>query len=137
MHIKRLPVAAAAVALAGIGAAFVTAVPASAASSEYCTTEYACLYYNSNYQGAFYRQLLDIPNYQNYYFSTSAAGSNGAGLSVKNNAASLDNWDFQSRVRVYFNSNYAGVYQTIAAGGQANLNSSLKNENASGSFIDY
>ena len=37
-------------------------------------------------------------------------------------------------VRVFFNSNYGGTYQEIAAGAKKNLNASLKNQNASHKF---
>lgn len=133
MRIRNLAVAGT-VALAGLGTGLATAGPAGAADGEYCTSGYACLYYNSDYSGAFYRQYFDIPNYAGYYFSTSAAGSAGAGTAVKNNTASVDNWDFYNGIRMYYNSNYAGASQAIGAGGQANLNATLKNENASGKF---
>lgn len=131
MRVRTL-VTAGGLALAGFGVALGTAGTASAA--EYCTSGYACLYYNSDYKGAFYRQYFDIPNYANYYFSASAAGSAGAGTSVKNNTASVDNWDFTFGIREYYNSNYAGASQAIPAGGAANLNATLKNDNASGKF---
>lgn len=131
MRFRRVAVAGA-VALAGFGTALATAGTANAAES--CTSGYACLHYNSDYQGAFYRQYFNIPNYAGYYFSASSAGSAGAGQAVKNNTASVDNWDFNNGIRMYFNSNYAGVSQGIPAGGAANLNTSLKNDNASGKF---
>ncbi|MFF0160254.1 hypothetical protein ACFYRY_22365 [Streptomyces sp. NPDC005263] len=133
MRIRTL-VAAGAVALAGFGVSLGTAGSASAAES--CTSGYACLYYNSDYKGAFYRQYFDIPDYANYYFSASAAGSAGAGVAVKNNTASVDNWDFDWGIREYFNRNYAGASQAIPAGGAANLNATLKNDNASGRFYN-
>lgn len=58
----------------------------------------------------------------------------GAGVAVKNNTASVDNWDFDWGIRQYFNSNYGGASQGIPAGGAANLNGDLKNDNASGKF---
>lgn len=132
MRVRTL-VTAGGLALAGFGVALGTTGTASAA--ETCTTGYACLYYNSNYQGAFFRQYFDIPNYASYYFSASAAGSAGAGIAVKNNTASVDNWDFNFGIREYYNSNYGGAYQSIPAGGAANLNATLKNDNASGKFF--
>ena len=58
---------------------------------------------------------------------------NGKGLCVKNNAASV--WNRSSKtVRVYFNSGYGGTYQSFAAGAKANLNATLKNNNASHKF---
>ncbi|MGW5125737.1 hypothetical protein ACWEQ7_17080 [Streptomyces sp. NPDC004069] len=132
MRIRNLAIAGT-LALAGIGTGLATAGTASAAG-DFCSSGNACLHYNSDYKGAFYKQYAAISNYANYYFSASYAGSNGAGLSVKNNTASVDNWDFNYGIRLYYNSNYAGAYQSIGAGGQANLNSTLKNNNACGKF---
>ncbi|MFB7573774.1 peptidase inhibitor family I36 protein [Streptomyces sp. NPDC093064] len=132
MRIRNLAIAGT-LALAGLGTGLATAGTASAAG-EPCTSGYACLYYNSDYKGAFYRQYFNIPNYASYYFSASAAGSNGAGIAVKNNTASVDNWDFYNGIRLYFNSSYLGASQSIGAGGAANLNTTLKNDNASGKF---
>ncbi|MFF2026307.1 peptidase inhibitor family I36 protein [Streptomyces sp. NPDC058171] len=134
----RKTVLAGAVALAGLGTALSTTGTAHAGSSGSaaveCASGYACLYYNSNFSGAVYRQYTAISNYDGYYFVASSKGSAGAGSSVKNNAASVDNWDFAFGIRIYYNSNYGGVSQSIGAGGTANLNASLKNQNASGHF---
>ncbi|MBN3929629.1 hypothetical protein IQ279_08240 [Streptomyces verrucosisporus] len=54
----------------------------------------------------------------------------GSGWSVKNNAAGASNSDSVSH-RVYYNTGYAGVYQTIETDHNENLISSLKNDNAS------
>jgi hypothetical protein len=57
------------------------------------------------------------------------AGS-GKGKCIKNNAASV--WNRTSKsVTVYYNSGYSGSSQTIKAGAKANLNSKLKNNDAS------
>ncbi|MFJ4769949.1 hypothetical protein ACIP88_12625 [Streptomyces uncialis] len=124
------------VALAGLGTAMSTTGTAHADSSAIaaveCSSGYVCLHYNSNSNGAIFRQGFDIPNYAGYSFVTSSKGSAGAGLSVKNNAASVDSWNFTWGFRIYYNSNYGGVYQSIGAGGTANLNADLKNQNASG-----
>lgn len=107
--------------------------PAAAADTT-CSTGYACLYYHPNYQGAFFKQFPSIPNYSSYRFTTSANGSDGAGLSVRNNAASVDNWDFNNAFTVYYHINYTGASQRFAAGGGGNFNTTLRNENASGKF---
>ncbi|MFE9663967.1 peptidase inhibitor family I36 protein [Streptomyces sp. NPDC005955] len=134
----RKTVLAGAVALAGLGTALSTTGTAHAGSSGSaaveCASGYACLYYNSNFSGAIFRQNAAVANYAGYTFVVSSKGSAGAGSSVKNNAASVDNWDFTYDFTVFYNSNYGGVFQTIGAGGTANLNSSLKNQNASGHF---
>ncbi|MEU3983944.1 hypothetical protein AB0F77_28340 [Streptomyces sp. NPDC026672] len=54
----------------------------------------------------------------------------GSGQPVKNNAAAGSN-TLGSTVRVYYNSGYGGPYQSFAPGEIKNLNSQLKNENAS------
>jgi len=63
-----------------------------------------------------------------YVFKT--AGLAGAGQCVKNNAASVKNLTAKS-VTIYYNSGYGGASQTVPAGGKANLNTTLKNNNAS------
>ncbi|MEV6793689.1 hypothetical protein AB0M87_17170 [Streptomyces sp. NPDC051320] len=129
--------AAGAVALATTTGSLVLASPADAAVG--CSVSHACLHYNSNLQGALLIQYVDIPDYAGYKFSasTSPNGGNGAGQAVKNNAASIDNWDPNFDFRVYYNSDYSARYasQTIPVYGEANLNSQMKNQNASGNFI--
>ncbi|GAA2993488.1 peptidase inhibitor family I36 protein [Streptomyces fulvorobeus] len=136
MHLKRLA-ASAGIALTVAGSTLAFATPANAIIS--CSDFHVCLHYNSDYQGALFDQLYDTPDYAGRYFEASINGSAGAGQQVKNNAASVDNWDRLSRVRIYYNSNYDGsyAYQTIAKNGKANLNATMKNNNASGKFIDY
>lgn len=137
MRIKRYVASGGAIlAFAGSALAF-TAAPANAITS--CSDFHVCLHYNSDYKGAIYDQLVDTPDYAGRYFEASITGSNGAGVVVKNNAASVDNWDRLSRVRIYYNANYNGnyAYQTIPKYGKANLNETMKNNNASGKFIDY
>jgi hypothetical protein len=41
-----------------------------------------------------------------------------AGDGVSNNVSSLDNWDFDSNVAVYYHSGYTGPCFTVAAGGE-------------------
>ncbi|WP_237555199.1 MULTISPECIES: peptidase inhibitor family I36 protein [unclassified Streptomyces] len=131
--------AAAAVLAAGasvlaVGPASAKAAPASAAATTTCSSGYACIYYHPNYGGAFFRQFPSIPNYSGYTFTASANGSDGAGQGVRNNAASVDNWDFVNSFTVYYHPNYTGASQTFAAGGGGNFNTTLRNENASGCF---
>ncbi|MER5381983.1 peptidase inhibitor family I36 protein [Streptomyces sp. NBC_00647] len=130
---KNLRRSAAVAAVLAAGATALTISPAAAADTT-CSTGYACLYYHPNYQGAFFKQFPSIPNYSSYRFTTSANGSDGAGLSVRNNAASVDNWDFNNAFTVYYHINYTGASQRFAAGGGGNFNTTLRNENASGKF---
>jgi hypothetical protein len=54
----------------------------------------------------------------------------GDGQGVKNNAAAALNGDSVTNT-VYYNTGYVGASQSFRAGSAANLNSTLKNENAS------
>ena len=137
MRIKRLA-ATGSMALALAGAGLVTATPANAAIS--CNYGMACLHYNSNFEGAILNQQYAISNYDGYRFSASVYdnGGSGAGSGVKNNAASVQNNDPNFAFRVYYNSNFNGTYaqQTIMGWDAANLNATMKNNNASGQFLD-
>ncbi|SNT45741.1 Peptidase inhibitor family I36 [Asanoa hainanensis] len=109
------------------------ASPASAASRDgVCDSGEFCYYYNSNYAGSisdFTTSVGDYGTTQPSCYEFKGSG-NGQGLCIKNNAASV--WNRTSKsVVVYFNSDYAGATQTIAAGAKANLNATLKNNNAS------
>ncbi|MCF3100110.1 peptidase inhibitor family I36 protein [Streptomyces roseoverticillatus] len=138
MRFKRLAVAGA-IALATAGSGLLATSPASASTdrfAESCSSGYACLFYHPNYTGAIYKQYYSDANYGDDYFVTSSStrGGSGSGLVVRNNAASVDNWDFNNAITIYYSPNYAGVHQRIAAGGQANLIPALRNDNASGKF---
>jgi surface antigen len=128
---KTLAVAGAALAVATSLVA--TGSPAFAASRDgVCESGEFCLYYNSNQAGAVSDFTGSIDDYgatqpSCYDFKGSGAG---AGVCVKNNAASV--WNRTSKtVTVYFNSNYGGASQSFAAGAKGNLNATLKNNNAS------
>jgi hypothetical protein len=94
----------------------------------------ACLYYNSNLAGA-----RDADPYTNNYgttytFKSYYGGSNGAGQLVWNNAASVYNESGCYNLNIWYNSNQAGPVQTIGKSDWANLNATLKNNNASQSW---
>lgn len=127
--------------IAGVGiAAAVIMVSGSAGSASaatgLCVTDRAALFYNSNLGGSYHcfmeSAVSDYAGYKFDYSQSGTGGQNGFLQYVKNNAASVDNTLNSHAYRVYYNSNYAGVYQTIGSHSWANLNSSLKNENASG-----
>ncbi|NKZ02302.1 peptidase inhibitor family I36 protein [Actinomadura latina] len=131
---KILTATTAAVALGGAAAAL--ASPASAASRDgVCNSGEFCYYYNSNNAGSisdFTGSVADYGTTQPSCYDFKGAG-NGKGKCIKNEAASV--WNRSSKtVRVYFNSNYGGTYQDFKAGAKGNLNSSLKNQNASHQF---
>ncbi|WP_320066253.1 CHAP domain-containing protein [Micromonospora sp. RTGN7] len=113
------------------------AVPAQAASRDgVCNAGEFCYYYNSNYAGSVSDHagsLADYGSTQPGCYEFKGAGG-GQGLCVKNNAASVWNRTGNT-VRVYYNSSYGGSYQNFAAGAKANLNATLKNNNASHQLI--
>ncbi|WP_404353095.1 peptidase inhibitor family I36 protein [Phycicoccus jejuensis] len=123
----------AAVAGAVVVATGVVATPAQAASRDgVCDTGEFCLFYNSDNAGAVSDFTTSIADYGTtqpscYDFKGTKAGH---GLCVKNEAASVWNRTGKS-VTVYYNSSHAGASQTFAAGAKANLNATLKNNNAS------
>jgi len=128
---KVLTLATAAVAVAA--PILVLAGPASAAARDgVCDTGEFCYYYNSNEVGSisdFTTSISDYGTTEPSCYDFKGAGA-GQGVCVKNNAASV--WNRTSKtVRVFFNSDYGGAYQDIAAGTKANLNATLKNNNAS------
>lgn len=112
------------------------ATPASASGSGNCSGIDACLYFNSNLAGAKYGDprgnTRSVENYSGYF-----GGGNGAGVPVKNNAASVRNLNINYYVKIYYNSNYGGPSQMIPAGKWQNLNATLKNNNASQCFDFY
>ncbi|MFJ5737811.1 hypothetical protein [Streptomyces microflavus] len=113
------------------------AAPAWAGPSVDCDVPNVCIHYNSstNGYGAYFEQKSSINDYAPYTFRTGDNGSSGAGLSVKNNAAFI--WNRNDRAfQVFYNSYFscAVACQTIAPHGQVNLNSQLKNNNASGMY---
>ncbi|MFG3047063.1 hypothetical protein ACGFZR_19300 [Streptomyces sp. NPDC048241] len=70
-------------------------------------------------------------NHANFQFIGPGAGS---GLTLKNNAASVQNWNHWNPLYVYYNSNQQGPRQEVSSWSWTNLNSTLKNNNASSVF---
>jgi murein DD-endopeptidase MepM/ murein hydrolase activator NlpD len=127
---------AATAAMALGGAVLATASPASAASRDgVCDSGEFCYYYNSDNAGSisdFTGSISDYGTEQPSCYDFKGAGA-GKGLCIKNEAASV--WNRSTKtVRVYYNSDYSGSYQDFSAGAKGNLNSTLKNENASHEF---
>ncbi|GIG62982.1 hypothetical protein Lfu02_73540 [Longispora fulva] len=131
-----LTVAAAALALA-VPLLATTAGPALAASRDgVCDSGEFCYYYNSNQAGSvsdFTGSVSDLGSSQPSCYEFKSAGS-GQGVCVKNNAASVWNRTGQT-VRVYYNSGFGGASQDFAPGQMANLNATLKNNEASHQFL--
>jgi murein DD-endopeptidase MepM/ murein hydrolase activator NlpD len=121
--------------LALAGAVATTTSAQAAGRDGVCDAGEFCLYYNSDNAGSvsdFTTSISDYGDTQPSCYEFKSAG-NGQGLCVKNNAASVWNRTGGS-VTVFYNSGYAGDSQTFAAGTKANLNATLKNENASHRF---
>ncbi|GAA2738288.1 SpoIID/LytB domain-containing protein [Actinocorallia aurantiaca] len=119
------------------GAVLATATPASAAARDgICDSGEFCYYYNSDHAGSlsdFTGSLDDYGTTQPSCYDFKGAGA-GKGLCIKNEAASA--WNRSTKtVRVYYNSGYAGSYQDFAPGAKTNLNTTLKNQNASHEFL--
>ncbi len=119
-----------------VGLTMASTAPASAAARNgVCESGEFCYYYNSNNQGSVSDFTSSLANYgttQPSCYEFKGSG-NGQGLCIKNNAASV--WNRSNvTVRVYYNSNYGGAYQDFAPGAKGNLNSTLKNNNASHQF---
>ncbi|MFF2044174.1 peptidase inhibitor family I36 protein [Kitasatospora sp. NPDC058170] len=116
----------------------------------WCDRGEICLYYNSNIAGAVFDVNFNVSHYgfpvpgqpggAEFVCSKQAHGDgplcNGAGKSVWNNAAAVLN-ESNCDVAIFYNSNYNGsyAYQVITRGSWANLNSKLKNQNASHKFL--
>ncbi|MFG1998682.1 peptidase inhibitor family I36 protein [Spirillospora sp. NPDC048911] len=115
------------------GVVLVTASPAEAAARNgKCESGEFCLYYNSGNKGSvsdFTGSIADYKAKQPSCYEFKGAGA-GKGKCVKNHAASV--WNRTKKtVTVYYNSNYGGRSQSFKAGAKGNLNSGLKNQNAS------
>lgn len=89
----------------------------------------SCLFYHPDDQGAHFGDRFSI-NYQGYVFGGGGAGN---GLPVRNNAASAWNNDTQCTLHiwVYPLGTSGNIQQSIQSLTYANLNSSLRNNNAS------
>ncbi|MFJ5992873.1 peptidase inhibitor family I36 protein [Lentzea sp. NPDC092896] len=128
---QRITVAALMGALISVSFGAATASAATARNGV-CEAGEFCLYYNSDHQGSLSDFTTSVPDYGDdqpscYDFKSAGAGQ---GLCVKNQAAAA--WNRTSGpVTVYYNSEYGGSKQTVAASGKVNLDASLKNENAS------
>ncbi|MFI9789085.1 hypothetical protein ACIHEI_37055 [Kitasatospora sp. NPDC051984] len=135
MRLRKL-IAAAGIATTVAGFGLVNAGEASAFTVD-CSANNACLYYNSSAYGygAYYEQVYNTPDYAGLTFRAGHNGSSGAGVAVKNHAAAVDN-RYGVSFTVYYNSNYncSVACQVIPANARVDLNASVKNNNASGSW---
>ncbi|MFJ9813654.1 peptidase inhibitor family I36 protein [Streptomyces sp. NPDC101151] len=92
-----------------------------------CASSHVCLYYNSGESGAKFSVYFDdnnvnvtaaIPNLAGHYFDSSG---NGAGQSVKNNAASAEVHADLCSMWIYYNSNYGGNVDYLGGSGYGQL----------------
>ncbi len=130
---KRITIATLVGTLSVATALTASVAPAQAAARNgVCETGEFCLYYNSGNLGSVSDFTTSIDDYgatQPSCYDFKGAGA-GQGQCVKNNAASV--WNRTgSTVTVFYNSGFGGAGQAFAAGAKANLNATLKNENAS------
>ncbi|MEU5984958.1 peptidase inhibitor family I36 protein [Streptomyces sp. NPDC047434] len=145
MSLKRTGVAGLATMIL-FGAHLVSATGAAASPTAtvskdgWCDKGEVCLYYNSNLYGGMFDVNYNVLNYGADDFRCSLDGSggrdicNGSGSNVWNNAASVRN-NSGCDVVIYYNSGYKGAKQDILRHTWANLNATLKNNNASHQFI--
>jgi hypothetical protein len=83
-----------------------------------CTYDNACLYSNPSFGGYVFNNYNSQPNWGAVrYDNGSYALWRGDGVGT--NVSSLDNWDPNSRIAVYYNSQYRGPCFTVAAYGSA------------------
>lgn len=126
------PLAAAALSLTALatGASADTA-GAQANYDGICNGGEACFYYNSNSTGS----VADFSQPVYDFASARFLGEgNGKGQGVKNNAASVCNYNSTYHVMVFFNSNHEGAYDVIPPGDCENLVKTY-NENASFTWL--
>ncbi|MEV0385787.1 peptidase inhibitor family I36 protein [Nonomuraea sp. NPDC050643] len=119
-----------------LGGTILAAPPVAAAGRDgVCDSGEFCYYFNSGNQGSvsdFTGSVADYGTRQPSCYDFKGPG-NGKGQCVKNAAASA--WNRTNvTVRVYYNSNHGGDYQDFPPGAKGNLNSTLKNQNASHAF---
>jgi hypothetical protein len=108
----------------------------------WCDLGEVCLFYHSNLVGAVFDSTYTLWNYGAYQFKCSrqAFGDgplcSGSGEPVWNNAASVYNRNKFCDVAIFYHSNYGGAVQVIPRQHWANLNPTLKNNNASQKFVN-
>ena len=135
-RLVRLGVAAATLTTSLLVLAPATDAAASTARNGHCERGEFCYYWGADRYGSLSDFSGSLANYGSkeptcYDFK---GGGDGRHQCIKNNAVSVYNRSKQT-VRVYFNSNYGGPYQSIAPGQITNLNSTLVLNNASHKFM--
>lgn len=121
------PLAAAALATSAFAGVAGADVGAQTARNGKCENLEFCFYYNSDQKGSVSDHEDAVADLAPYVFKSPGAGQ---GQVVKNNAASACNNMGRYSVRVYYNSNHDGPYDTIPPRTCRNLKVTY-NENAS------
>ncbi|MFH8717719.1 hypothetical protein [Streptomyces zaomyceticus] len=118
------------VALSGTNAQAATGVPQ--ICSKY--SNYLCLFYNSYYEGAYYATQRQTSNFDGEWFDRCGTSCAGLEYPVKNNAASASVGNTGSTARIFFNSNWAGVWDDVAPNSKRQLDKTYNN-NASMNWL--
>ncbi|MEV7710859.1 peptidase inhibitor family I36 protein [Streptomyces sp. NPDC088270] len=131
----------AATAMAAVGAVTLGLAPTASATSTNIDTwssfwqpcgTYMCLYYSPNLTGASWTPAgTSDSNLSGNKFANHGTGSAGAGQVVRNNAASMGNHTTNCHVAVFYSPGFKGDANWLHAGHAGNLNSALRNNNAS------
>ncbi|MGF1340716.1 MULTISPECIES: hypothetical protein [unclassified Streptomyces] len=93
-------------------------VSGASASSHTCTYDNACLYENAELEGMYLdsNSSLAMWSLSRYAGQPDTYGKSPyMGDGVKTNASSLDNWDIDSVIGVFYNSSYRGPCFTVGA----------------------
>lgn len=130
-RVRRTAAARLTAAAATASLAVIAPTAQAAARDGICQAGELCLYFNSDQAGSVSDFATSIADYgatqpDCYEFKSAGAGQD---LCVKNAAASV--WNRTSGNVTVFNSSYGGASQTFGTGVMANLNATLKNQNAS------
>ncbi|MEV6638672.1 peptidase inhibitor family I36 protein [Amycolatopsis sp. NPDC051371] len=129
MHAKRVLIGLTAF-VAAIAGTTVAAPAASAGTLHDCPDLFFCFYFNSNFGGAHATYAYSDGNLDNEVFRW--GGTNGRGVQVKNNAASVVN-NAEWTATVYYNSGCNGsvASQSFGPYSGGNFTATMKNNNAS------
>ncbi|MEU9298428.1 hypothetical protein [Streptomyces sp. NPDC048266] len=132
------------------GAGFAMAAPAQAAS---CTPDNACLYSDADFSGYIRDDYSSRSSWESINYDGAPNILLYWGENNPRNVSSVDNWDTDTRISVYYNSQWLGpcfkiaaygyvsnmAYITLSSGKSANdvMNSHLFGNNCSGTVYNF
>ncbi|MFD6888233.1 peptidase inhibitor family I36 protein [Streptomyces sp. NPDC059957] len=90
---------------------------AAPAQAQGCTQDNVCLWSDSGYSGYLRDDFNSRSNWSTITYDHAPTRLLYAGDGAVNNVSSMDNWDPDTQVSVYYNSGYAGPCFNIAAYG--------------------